>query len=66
MASEVGKQMYRRRAEHECINAGARRMGLRQLTVRGKTKARTVLQWFALANNMLRSFAPWEAAYACA
>jgi transposase len=66
MASEVGKQMCRRRAEHECINAGARRMGLRQLTVRGKTKARTVLQWFALANNMLRSFAPWEAAYACA
>jgi hypothetical protein len=32
-------------------------MGLQQLTVRGKDKARTVLLWFALAHNMLRSFA---------
>jgi transposase len=66
MASEAGKQMYRQRAMHECINARGRRMGLLQLTVRGKAKARTVLQWFALAHNMLRSFALWEAAYACA
>jgi transposase len=66
MASEAGKQMYRRRAQHECINAGARRMGLVQLTVRGKAKARTVLQWFALAHNMLRSFALWETARAYA
>jgi hypothetical protein len=57
MASEVGKTIYRRRAEHECINARGRRMGLQQLTVRGKEKARTVLLWFALAHNMLRSFA---------
>ena len=66
MASEASKQMYRERAQHECINAGARRMGLAQLTVRGKANARTVLQWFALAHNMLRSFALWEAAHACA
>jgi transposase len=66
MASEAGKQMYRQRAQHECINARARRMGLVQLTVRGKAKARTVLQWFALAHNMLRSFALWQTAYACA
>jgi transposase len=66
MASEAGKQMYRQRAQHECINAGARRSGLVQLTVRGKAKARAVLQWFALAHNMLRSFALWEAANACA
>jgi hypothetical protein len=32
-------------------------MGLSQLTVRGKEKARIVLLWFALAHNMLRSFA---------
>src|ERR1700710_937966 len=57
MASDFGKKLYRPRAEHECINARARRMGLHQLTVRGKEKARTVLLWFALAHNMLRSFA---------
>ena len=57
MASDLGKKIYRRRAEHECINAHGRRMGLQQLTVRGKDKARTVLLWFALAHNMLRSFA---------
>jgi len=62
MASDRGKTIYRRRAEHECINANARRMGLRQLTVRGKDKARTVLLWFALAHNMLRSFALGAAA----
>lgn len=66
MASDAGKQMYRKRAEHECINARARRMGLTQLTVRGKTKVRTALQWIALAHNMLRSFALWEAARAAA
>jgi alpha-beta hydrolase superfamily lysophospholipase len=57
MGSDGGKQIYRKRAEHECVNARARRMGLQQLTVRGKQKARTVLLWFALAHNMLRSFA---------
>ena len=57
MASDLGKKIYRRRAEHECINARGRRMGLQQLPVRGKDKARTVLLWFALAHNMLRSFA---------
>jgi transposase len=57
MGSDFGKTFYRRRAEHECINARGRRMGLQQLTVRGKEKARTVLLWVALAHNMLRSFA---------
>ena len=62
MASDLGKKIYRRRAEHECINAYGRRMGLQQLTIRGKDKARTVLLWFALAHNMLRSFALGAAA----
>ena len=54
MASDHGKDIYRQQAQHQCINAHARRMGLRQLTIRGKEKARTALLWFALANNMLR------------
>jgi hypothetical protein len=32
-------------------------MGLQRLTIRGKDKTHTVLLWFALAHNMLRSFA---------
>jgi transposase len=66
MASDSGKQTYRKRAEHECVNARGRRMGLQQLTVRGKQKARTVLLWFALAHNMLRSFALRAAAQVAA
>ena len=57
MPSELGKQLYRERAKAECVNAGARRMGLRQLTVRGKEKARIMLLWFANAHNMLRALA---------
>jgi transposase len=64
MGSDGGKQIYRKRAEHECVNARGRRMGLQQITVRGKQKARTVLLWFALAHNMLRSFALRAAAQA--
>ena len=57
MKSEDGKAFYRLRCEHECINAHARRMGLRQLTLRGKIKARIHLLWFAVAHNMMRFFA---------
>lgn len=57
MQSEDGKAFYRLRAEHECINAHARRMGLRQLSLRGKIKARIHLLWFAVARNMMRFFA---------
>lgn len=53
MASEQGKELYKRRAMHECINARARQWGLRQFTVRGVEKVKTVLLWFALANNIL-------------
>jgi transposase len=66
MASEAGKHMYKVRCQHECINAGGRRMGLTQLTVRGAAKALTVLRWVALAHNMLRSFALWQAKHAFA
>jgi transposase len=57
MQSEDGKTFYRLRAEHECINAHARRMGLRQLSLRGKIKARIHLLWFAVAHNMMRFLA---------
>lgn len=64
MPSEAGKAMYRERGKAECLNARGRRMGLRQLTVRGKEKALTALLWFALAHNMLRAFALQRAAAA--
>ena len=57
MASPAGKTLYKQRTKIECVNAWARRMGLRQLLVRGKQKARAVLLWFALAHNMLRAIA---------
>jgi transposase len=53
MASAAGQACYRRRAIHECINARLRQWNLRQITVRGLHKARTILLWFALANNVL-------------
>jgi transposase len=53
MQDEAGKACYRRRAIHECINARLRQWNLRQLTVRGLAKARTVLLLFALTNNVL-------------
>lgn len=53
MHSETGKSIYRRRAIHECINARLRQWKLIQITVRSLAKARTVLLWFALANNIL-------------
>jgi transposase len=62
MASEPGKALYKERSKAECPNAWARRMGLAQLRVRGKQKARAVLLWFALAHNMLRAFALRRAA----
>jgi transposase len=66
MASEPGKALYKERAKAECVNAWARRMGLDRLVVRGKQKARAVLLWFALAHNMVRSFALHRAAVSAA
>jgi transposase len=57
MASDPGKALYQLRAQAECPNAWARRMGLNRLLVRGKEKARATLLLFALAHNMLRAFA---------
>jgi transposase len=66
MQSEAGKTFYRLRCEHECINAHARRMGLRQLSLRGKIKARIHLLWFAVAHNLMRFLALHAKAQAAA
>ena len=52
MASAAGQAIYGRRPIHECVNARARRQGLAQLVVRGIEKAKTILRWHALANNI--------------
>lgn len=53
MDSPQGKDIYKRRSMHECINARFRQWGLSQFTVRGSRKVTTVLRWFALAHNIL-------------
>ena len=58
MATAEAKAVYRERAAtSECVNARARNRGLRQLGVRGLSKARAVLLWFALAHNLMRAAA---------
>jgi transposase len=66
MASEVGQATYKLRCLHERINAGLRRQGLTRFTVRGKTKARIVLLWHALAHNLMRRLSLRRAALAVA
>jgi transposase len=55
MASEEGKAQYRERSICECIHARWRNWNLNRLTVRGSTKVKAVMLWFALANNILQS-----------
>jgi transposase len=54
MASPDAQDRYKTRSICECIHARWRNWGLRQLTVRGIEKARAVILWFALANNLLQ------------
>ena len=55
MKSAAGKARYKRRSIAECLHARFRHWDLHQFTARGRAKARTVLLWFALANNILRA-----------
>lgn len=55
MASEPAKARYRLRAICECIHARWRNWNLIRLTVRGLKKVRTVMLWYALANNILQA-----------
>jgi transposase len=58
MGTPEAKAIYKERTSTaECVNAIARNRGLRQFLVRGLTKVRTVVLWFALAHNLMRSVA---------
>jgi transposase len=53
MESEEGKQRYRLRNLIERLNADAKNRGFGRLPVRGLIKAKTILLWYALANNLM-------------
>ena len=56
MGTEEGKEIYKERASTaECIHAIARNRGLQQFRVRGLTKVRAVLLWYAVAHNLMRA-----------
>ncbi len=62
MKSPTGKRVFKGRVLAECIHARYRQWNLTRFTVRGRTKVRTVMLWFALANNLLRAHALAQAA----
>ena len=56
MGTKAAQAIYRlRAATAECVNALARGRGLDHFPVRGPDKARSVLLWFSLTHNALRS-----------
>jgi transposase len=56
MGTPEAKEIYKQRASTvECVNAQARNRGLQRLLVRGQKKARTILLWYAIAHNLMRS-----------
>jgi transposase len=56
MGTEPAKEIYKQRAATlECVNAQARNRNLRQLTVRGRLKAKAVALWYAIAHNVRRA-----------
>ena len=58
MGTEEAKEIYKARAATaECVNAIARNRGLRQFNVRGLTKVKAILLWYALAHNLVRAIA---------
>jgi len=59
MATQEAKDIYKQRAATaECVNAQARNRGLRQFPVRGLTKAKAIVLWYALAHNLSRMLSP--------
>ena len=63
MATPEAQAIYRERAATaEWVNAQARNRGLQRLLVRGAEKVRSVLHWFALVHNLLRTIALRQAA----
>jgi transposase len=58
MGTDEAKEIYKERAATaECVNAQARNRGLGQFMVRGLEEVKSVATWFAIAQNMARSFA---------
>jgi transposase len=58
MGTAEAKEIYKERAATaECVNAISRNRGLHQFLVRGLQKVRTVVLWFALAHNLMRTVA---------
>ncbi len=58
MGTKTAKKIYKERAATaECVNAQARNRGLREFVVRGLEKVKSVATWFAITQNMARSFA---------
>jgi len=56
MATAEAKAIYKdRAATAECVNAQARNRGLRQLTVRGRLKAKAIALWYAISHNLMRA-----------
>lgn len=56
MGTAQAKEVYKARAASaECVNALARNRDLRQLTVRGRLKAKAIALWYAVAHNVVRA-----------
>ena len=57
MGTPEAQAIYKQRASTaECVNAIARNRGLRQFTVRGLSKIKTVVLWYVLAHNLMRAY----------
>ena len=58
MGTAQAREIYKQRAATaECVNAISRNRGLQQFLVRGLQKVRTVVLWFAIAHNLMRTVA---------
>jgi hypothetical protein len=57
MATEAGRQKYKQRGKCEWSNAQCRNHGLQQFAVRGLEKVKTVVLWYVLVHNLLRTLA---------
>lgn len=56
MGTPEAQEIYKQRASTvECVNGIARTRGLHQFRVRGRSKARASLLWFAIAHNIKRA-----------
>lgn len=58
MGTAEAQEMYKgRAATAECVSAIALNRGVRQSTVRGLRKMKSVVLWYVLAHNLMRAHA---------